>query len=428
MAAEVERTDGRKDWQQQMANEATKVEVERQLAVIRDGVVELHGEDELRARLAESIEGGRPLRVKLGMDPSSPDLHLGHTVVLMKLKRFLDLGHTPIFLIGDFTARIGDPSGKKKTRPALTEEEVRENAKTYVEQVAKVLDVDRVEVRFNTEWMDQMRPSDFVKLCSTVTVARLLEREDFSKRYKAGEPISTHEFLYPFVQAYDSVALDADVELGGTDQTFNLLMGREVQRAYGKAPQAVLTHPLLVGTDGHEKMSKSLGNAIGITDPPEDVYGKVMSIPDTLMWNYFETLSGGEWHADEPLFRDPERLESDPMALKQRLAALVVGRIHGAAAARQGAEHFARVVQRKEEPDEVPLEVISLGQAADVGLLDALKRIGFVGSGAEGRRLVKQGAVHVDGSRIDDPTLRLAAGTYRLKVGRRRFSDLQIES
>ena len=241
-----------------------RAEVERQLAVMRDGCVDFHGEEELRERLGERLAQKRPLRVKLGMDPSSPDLHLGHTVVLQKLRRFLDLGHVPIFLVGDFTARIGDPSGKKKVRPPLSEAQVKENAATYVEQVSKILDVDRVEIRFNNEWMSEMGPADFVRLCSTVTVARLLERDDFAKRYAAGVPIFTHEFLYPFVQAYDSVALEADVELGGSDQTFNLLMGREVQRAYGQPPQAVITHPLLVGTDGAEKMSKSLGNSIGI--------------------------------------------------------------------------------------------------------------------------------------------------------------------
>ncbi len=411
-----------------MSDQATDAEVERQLAVMRDGAVEFHGEGELRPRLAKALQEGRPLRVKLGMDPSSPDLHLGHTVVLMKLKRFLELGHTPIFLVGDFTARIGDPSGKKKTRPALTPDEVKKNAETYVDQVAKVLDVSRVEVRFNTEWMDEMGPSDFVKLCSTVTVARLLERDDFSKRYKAGEPISTHEFLYPFVQAYDSVALEADVELGGTDQTFNLLMGREVQRAYDRPTQAVITHPLLVGTDGHEKMSKSLGNAIGITDSPEDVYGKVMSIPDTLMWNYFETLSSGEWADDEAAFRTYEEKGGDPMALKQRLASLIVARFHGEEGAKQGAEHFARVVQRKEEPDDIPVHEMSLGGGADLALLDGLKDLGFVASGGEARRLIKQGAVHVDGARVEDPTLRLAAGTYRIKVGKRRFAELQIRA
>lgn len=412
-----------------MNDSKIEAEVERQLGVMREGAVDLHGEDDLRSRLATALREGRPLRVKLGMDPSSPDLHLGHTVVLMKLKRFLELGHTPIFLVGDFTARIGDPSGKKKTRPALTAEEVRENAKTYVDQVARVIDAERVEVRFNTEWMDEMAPSDFVKLCSTVTVARLLERDDFANRFAAGEPISTHEFLYPFVQAYDSVALDADVELGGTDQTFNLLMGREVQRAYGQSPQAVVTLPLLVGTDGHEKMSKSLGNSIGITDSPEDVYGKVMSIPDTLMWNYFAMLSGGEWESDEGAYADfAKGRGGEPMKLKQRLAFLVTERVHGVVGAEQGAEHFARVVQRKEEPDEIQRVAVRLAGESDLGLLDGLRALGFAESGGEGRRLVKQGAVSIDGERASDPLVRLSPGVYRIKVGKRRFADLQIST
>ena len=270
-----------------MTEAAIREEVERQLAVMREGAVDFHGERELAEQLAVCLKEDRPLRVKLGMDPSSADLHLGHSVVLMKLRRFLELGHTPIFLVGDFTARIGDPSGRNKTRPALDADQVRENAKTYVDQVARLLDVSKVEVRFNGEWMDEMTPSDFVRLCSQTTVARMLERDDFSKRYAAEVPIFIHEFLYPFVQGYDSVALEADVELGGTDQTFNLLMGRELQRAYGQSPQAVITHPLLVGLDGHEKMSKSLGNSIGILDEPSDMYGKVMSIPDAAM---------AEWH------------------------------------------------------------------------------------------------------------------------------------
>lgn len=410
-----------------MTKDSIRSEAERQLAVMREGVVDIHGEDELRGRLIEALQEARPLRVKLGMDPSSPDLHLGHTVVLMKLKRFVELGHTAIFLVGDFTARIGDPSGKKKTRPALTAEEVGENAKTYVDQVATVLDVGRIEVRFNTEWMDSMRPSDFVKLCSTVTVARLLERDDFSKRFAAGEPISTHEFLYPFVQAYDSVALRADVELGGTDQTFNLLMGREVQRAYGQPPQAVITLPLLVGTDGHEKMSKSLGNSIGITDSPEDVYGKVMSIPDTLMWNYFEMLSAGEWSQDEGSFRDFEAGRAgDPMRLKQRLAFLVTARVHGSDGAQRGAAHFDRVIRGKGEPDEVGRSIVSLDGERDLGLLEGLKALGFAASGGEARRLVGQGAVSVDGHRVEDPLARLSPGTYRVKVGKRRYGDLEI--
>ena len=275
-------------------------EARRQLDAMREGSVEFYGEDELRERLEQRLREGRPLRVKLGMDPSAPDLHLGHTVVLRKLRRFQELGHTPIFLVGDFTARIGDPSGRKKTRPALDEQEVERNAASYVEQAGRVLDVARAEIRFNSEWMQRMSSAEMVKLCSRYTVARLLERDDFAKRYKAGDPISVHEFLYPFVQAYDSVALTADVELGGTDQTFNLLMAREIQRDYGQPAQAVITHPLLVGLDGRDKMSKSLGNAIGISEPPESMYGKLMSISDRLMLDYFDALSSGEWGDLQP--------------------------------------------------------------------------------------------------------------------------------
>ena len=270
-------------------------EIERQLVVMREGAVDFYGEQELGTRLRQCLREKRPLRIKLGMDPSSSDLHVGHSVVLMKLRRFMELGHTPIFLVGDFTARIGDPSGRNKTRPALDTATVKQNAATYVDQVARLLDVSKLEVRFNSEWMDSMSPSDFVRLCSQVTVARMLERDDFSKRHAGGIPIFIHEFLYPFVQAYDSVALEADVELGGTDQTFNLLMGREIQKAYGQAPQAVITHPLLVGLDGTEKMSKSLGNSVGILDAPEQLYGKVMSIPDEAMGEWCRLLSAGQW-------------------------------------------------------------------------------------------------------------------------------------
>jgi len=411
-----------------MSDEAIRAEVDRQLAQMRDGSVEFYGEDELRERLTLRLGEQRPLRIKLGMDPSSPDLHLGHSVVLMKLRRFLELGHTPIFLIGDFTARIGDPSGKKKTRPPLSEEEVQENARTYVDQVAHILDVDRVEVRFNDQWMSQMGPSDFVRLCSKYTVARLLERDDFSKRYTAGVPIFAHEFLYPFVQAYDSVALEADVELGGSDQTFNLLMAREIQRDYGQPPQAVITHPLLVGTDGQEKMSKSLGNAVGLTDPPEQMYGKVMSIPDGLMFAWFDVLSFGEWEADRPAFGAFESdSQGDPMSLKHRLASLIVGRLHGAAGAAAGAEHFRKVVQQKAVPDDVPSTELSLGDEVEMQLLEVLDRAGLVKSRSEGRRLINQGAVSVDGDRVQDATLSLAPGSYLVRVGKRRFVRLQLQ-
>lgn len=409
-----------------MKGDAISTEVERQLDVMRDGCVEFYGEDELRARLRAALEAGRPLRVKLGMDPSSPDLHLGHTVVLLKLKRFLELGHVPIFLIGDFTARIGDPSGKKKTRPPLDEEAVRTNAATYVEQVSRILDVERVEIRFNNEWMSQLSPVDFVRLCSKYTVARLLERDDFAKRYAAGVAIYAHEFLYPFVQAYDSVALESDVELGGSDQTFNLLMAREIQRDYGQPPQAVITHHLLVGTDGHEKMSKSLGNSIGITDAPEDMYGKVMSIPDEQMTNYFDTLGAGEWEADRGRFDAFKRGEGDPMELKHRLASLVVARVYGEAGAVAGEGHFRKVVQRKGVPDEIPEAALTLDGRDTMELLDALVALALAKSKSEGRRLISQGGVSLDGERVEDAKAELRAGTFQLRVGKRKYVQLVL--
>ena len=399
-------------------------EIDRQIEAMREGCVDFFGEDELRERLKED----RPLRVKLGMDPSSPDLHLGHTVVLSKLRRMQELGHTPIFLIGDFTARIGDPSGRSKTRPALSQGEVEENAKTYVDQVATILDVAQGEVRFNGEWMSKMRPDDFVRLCSHGTVARLLERDDFSKRYAAETPIFVHELLYPFVQAYDSVALEADVEIGGTDQTFNLLMGRELQRDYGQTPQAVLTHPLLVGTDGSEKMSKSLGNSIGISEAPEQIYGKLMSLPDATMLRYIELLSGGEWDDLDAAVQAVAEGGGDPLGLKHTLAARVVGRQHGEAGAQAAEEHFRRVVQRREVPEDVPEHELALDGAAGLGLLEVLERLDLIESRSAGRRLVAQGAVRIDGERVEDPTLQLRAGSHLIKVGKRRFAKLSLRN
>ena len=403
-------------------------EVDRQLEVMARGAESFIGAEELRPRIARALREGRPLRVKLGMDPSAPDLHLGHTITLEKLRLFQELGHTPIFLIGDFTARIGDPTGKRKTRPALDEEAIRRNAQTYVEQVRMVLDVDRAEVRFNSEWMDRMTPTDFVRLCSRYTVARMLERDDFAKRYAAGEPIAVHEFLYPLVQAYDSVALEADVELGGTDQTFNLLVGREIQRSYGQEPQAVITHPLLVGTDGVEKMSKSVGNTIGLTDPPEEMYGKLMSISDELMRVYIEMLGFGRWPGLEARARELREGRADPLALKQELAAALVERFHGAAAARAAARHFRQVVQRKELPDEIPEVTLRLEGAADVGLLDALHRAMGLGSKGEARRLVAQGAVRIDRQVVRDAGLRLGPGSYLLQAGKRRFARVIVST
>ncbi len=404
-------------------------EVERQLDRFGENTLEFFGREELRARLADAIGAQRPLRVKLGMDPSAPDLHLGHTVVLHKLEIFQQLGHTPIFLIGDFTAGIGDPSGRSKTRPPLSREEIEVNARTYVEQVGKILDVERAEVRFNSEWMDALSPADFVRLCSHATVARLLERDDFAKRYAAGTPIFTHELLYPFVQAYDSVALEADVEIGGSDQTFNMLMARDVQRDYGQPPQAVLTHPVLVGTDGSDKMSKSLGNAIAIRDAPEEMFGKVMSISDAVLPDYIELLSAGEWEDLLPMaaqMRISGAGPLDPMGSKKSVAQRLVERYHGAEAGVRAEEHFRKVVQSREAPDdlaEVPLE---LAGAADLGLLEVLEKLALISSRGEGRRLAKQGAIRIDEEVVRDPTLRLDAGSYLLQVGKRRFARAKL--
>ncbi len=408
-----------------MSDRTLAREAARQLDVMRDGAVAFHGEEELQLRLIVALKEQRPLRVKLGMDPSAPDLHIGHTVVLNKLKRIQELGHTPIFLIGDFTARIGDPSGKNKTRPALDVDTVERNAKTYVEQVGQILDIENAEVRFNSEWMEDLSSADFVRLCSRYTVARMLERDDFAKRYAANEPISVHEFLYPFVQSYDSVALRADVELGGTDQTFNLLMGREIQRDYGQPAQAVITHPLLVGSDG-VKMSKSLGNGIGITDRPDEMFGKVMSISDTLMLEYYDLLHDGRWEALRPSREALGRGKGDPMEFKLGLAGALVERFAGAEAAREAADHFRNVIQGKGTPEGLEEVRFETGPEGKIGLPELLERLELVASRSEARRLVGQKAVRVDGEVVEDPTLRLSAGAYLLKVGKRRFARVRL--
>jgi tyrosyl-tRNA synthetase len=401
-------------------------EIDRQLAELDRGAVDFYGRDDLRDRLAEAIPAGRPLRVKLGLDPSAPDLHIGHTVVLHKLRIFQELGHTPIFLVGDFTASIGDPSGRSKTRPPLASEQIEANARTYVEQVSKILDVDRAEVRFNGEWMNAFSPADFVRLCAHYTVARLLERDDFAKRFAEGTPIFAHELLYPFVQGYDSVVLEADVELGGTDQTFNLLMGREIQRSYGHEPQAVITHPLLVGLDGHEKMSKSLGNSIGITDEANEMYGKVMSIPDAAMVEWCRLLSAGEWTDLEDQLKELADGEGDPMALKHDLSQRIVTRIQGDEAAEGARAHFQRVVQRKEIPTDIPDVDLALGGRSTIKLFEVVAEAGLAPSKSEARRLVKQGAVSVDGERLSDPTSVFEPGELLIQVGKRRFARVQI--
>jgi tyrosyl-tRNA synthetase len=407
---------------------AADPEVDRQLDLMRAGADVFVGEADLRRRLAESVARGRPLRVKLGMDPSTPDLHLGHTVILEKLRVFQELGHTPIFLIGDFTARIGDPSGRKKTRPPLSADEVSRNASTYVDQVRKILDVDRAEIRYNNEWMGAMSPVDFVRLCSHYTVARLLERDDFAKRYREELPIAVHELLYPLVQGYDSIALEADVELGGSDQLFNLLVGRDLQRDYGQLPQAVITHPLLVGTDGREKMSKSLGNTIGLSDAPEEVYGRVMSIPDALMPSWIRVLGLLRFGDLGERTAQLEAGTGDPLRTKELLAARLVERLCGPAAATAAAAHFQRVVRERELPEEIPSCRMTLAAGASAGLLDVMRSALAVASNAEARRLVSQGAVEVDGTRVRDFALRLGEGTYVIRAGKRRIARVRIES
>jgi tyrosyl-tRNA synthetase len=391
-----------------------------------EGAVEFHGESDLARRLAKRLKEGRPLRVKFGADPSSPDLHLGHSVVLMKLRRFLELGHTPIFLVGDFTARIGDPSGRNKARPPLSAEQIAQNARTYVDQVANLIDVSAIELRFNGEWMDKMSSADFVRLCSQGTVARMLEREDFSKRYAGEIPIFVHEFLYPFVQAYDSVVLEADVELGGTDQTFNLLMGREIQKAYGQEPQAVITHPLLVGLDGRDKMSKSLGNSIGLSDDPSNAYGKVMSLPDASMADWARILSAGDWQDLRRALEGFGQGTGDPMAIKHDLAHKIVSRLHGSTIADDAREHFRRVVQRKEQPADVPTVEIRRGDRVELKLFEVLVEASLAPSRSEARRLVEQGGVSIDGVRVSDSAMELAPGEYLVQVGKRRFVRAQI--
>ncbi len=387
--------------------------VDEQLREIQRGTVDIVPLDELKRKL----ETGRPLRIKLGLDPSAPDLHLGHTVVLNKLRQFQQLGHTVIFLIGDFTGMIGDPTGRSETRKALTREQIQANADTYKLQAFKILDPERTEIRFNSEWMGPMAPADLIRLCSQYTVARLLERDDFAKRFRENLPIHVHELLYPLVQGYDSVALRADVELGGTDQRFNLLVGRELQRTYGQEPQVILTMPLLEGTDGVQKMSKSLGNYIGITESPGEIYGKVMSISDQLMVKYYELLSAVD-HAQVEAIRNGAR---HPMEAKQALAAELTARFHGQAAAEQAAAEFAQRFQRRELPAELETFVWS-GQEATVWICHLMKEAGLAKSTSEARRLILQGGVRLNGEKVDDADGQVPTGGESiLQVGRRRI-------
>jgi len=394
---------------------------ERQLAELKRGATEILLESELLERLRR----GRPLKVKAGFDPTAPDLHLGHTVLINKMRRFQDFGHEVIFLIGDFTGLIGDPSGRNATRPPLTPEQIQQNARTYQEQIFKILDPERTRIEFNSRWMNQLGAAGMIQLASRHTVARMLERDDFSKRYKSGQPIAIHEFLYPLVQGYDSVALQADVELGGTDQKFNLLVGRQLQEAYGQPPQVVLTMPLLEGLDGVNKMSKSLGNYIGVTEAPDSMFGKLMSISDELMWRYFELLSFRP-NAELSRLREEVAQGRNPMDVKFELAMEITARFHGAAAAEQARQNFSARSQRREIPENVEKKTLTI-TGESIGIGAALKQAGLAESTSAANRLIQQGAVRIDGERLEDIKRTLEPGPARLvQVGKRGFAYIEV--
>ena len=387
------------------------------------------GADEilLEAELKKKLETGKPLRIKAGFDPTAPDLHLGHTVLINKLLQFQQLGHKVVFLIGDFTGMIGDPSGKSATRPPLTREQIKENSETYQQQIFKILDPDETEVAFNSSWMDKMGAAYVIRLASNYTVARMLERDDFNKRYKSNQSIAIHEFLYPLVQGYDSVALDADVELGGTDQKFNLLVGRQLQETHGKAPQVVLTMPILEGLDGVQKMSKSLGNYIGINEPANEMFGKIMSISDDLMWRYFELLS---FKSLDEINGFKQKIDEgeNPRDIKFLLAKEIITRFHDAKAAEAAQADFINRFSNNAIPDEMPELGINVG-ADGMAIANVLKESGLVNSTSDAHRMIKQGAVKIDGERVEDSKQLLKAGfSAVLQVGKRKFARVTLNN
>ena len=400
------------------------VDIEREMEILKRGAVDLINEADLRKKILKAREEKRPLRVKLGMDPTAPDLHLGHTVVLQKLKQFQELGHTAIFLIGDFTGMIGDPTGRIETRPALTREELMENAETYKEQVFKILDPEKTEIRFNSEWFEAMNAADMIRLCAQYTVARMLEREDFRNRLQNNLPISIHEFLYPLVQGYDSVALKADVELGGHDQIFNLLVGRDIQKAYGQESQVVLTVPLLEGTDGVNKMSKTYGNYVGIDEPAEIIFGKLMSISDDLMLKYYELLSDISLEELNTLKENIGTGKVHPKDAKIAFAKEIITRFHNAGDAEAAHQNFERIFKNKEIPDNIESVTVSRSDAGP-WLPKLLTHVGLVPSTSEAKRMIAQGAVSINGAKIiseevpsDDELI--------IKVGKRNFRKVII--
>jgi len=395
--------------------------VKEALAITLRGTEELLVESEFAQKLARSEKTGEPLRIKLGLDPTAPDLHLGHTVVLNKMRQLQDLGHTVIFLIGDFTSMIGDPSGRNITRPPLTREQIEENAKTYFAQASLVLDASKTEIRYNSEWCDPLGARGMIQLAAHYTLARIMEREDFATRYKNGSPISIHELLYPLMQGYDSVALKADLELGGTDQRFNLLVGRELQRHYGQEPQCILTMPLLEGLDGVEKMSKSKGNYIGITEPGNTIFGKLMSISDEMMWRYYDLLSFRSI-ADIAKLKQEVADGRNPRDVKVELGKEIVTRFHSAQAADAALEDFV-ARSRGGIPDDVPAVSLS---GAPLGIGQLLKAANLVASTSEGLRMVEQGGVRIDGAAVSDKGLKIEAGTFVVQVGKRKFARVTL--
>ena len=401
--------------------------IEEQIALIERGTVDLISKEELAKKLTRAQETGEPLVVKAGFDPTAPDLHLGHTVLLQKLRHFQQLGHQINFLIGDFTGLIGDPTGKSDTRPPLTREDVERNAETYKEQVFKILDPEKTKIVFNSTWLGELSSYEMIRLASQLTVARMLERDDFKKRFESNRPISIHEFLYPLIQGYDSVALGADVELGGTDQRFNLLMGRDLQKSKGQEPQVVLTMPLLEGLDGVNKMSKSLGNYIGISESADDIFGKVLSISDELMFRYYELLSDLSMDEIGSLRQDMEDGKIHPKAVKVQLAKEIVARFHDAESADAAEHNFEQVFKKHELPDDIPEKEI-VAEEEEVWLPKLLLEAELVKSTSDGRRMIKQNAVSVDGEKVGDMNANIPAqGTVLLQVGKRRFCKVQFK-
>ena len=395
--------------------------IESDLLELQRGIVEVLPEGGLAAKLEQK----RPLRIKLGFDPTAPDVHLGHTVVINKLRQFQELGHEILFLVGDFTAMIGDPTGKSVTRKSLSEEEVKHNAQTYQQQVFRILDPDKTQVVYNSEWMSHLTAVDLIRLASMQTVARMLERDDFEKRYRAGKPIAIHEFLYPLLQGYDSVHMRADIELGGTDQKFNLLMGRELQRHHGQEQQVIMTTPLLEGLDGVQKMSKSLGNYIGVTDSPKDMFGKIMSVSDELMWRYYDLISFRSIDEVAALKQSVEG-GANPRDIKIELAKEIITRFHTVMDADNAEEDFVLRFKRQEIPSDIEEMELSSKQGA-MGIAHILKGAGLVKSTSEGMRMIRQGAVKLDGEKIEDPRREIAAGSVHVyQVGKRRFAKVKV--